>query len=68
MGRIPTLAPLVREVTPYVVNVSVQGRIREDNPPYNDPLFREFFDVPRQVEQEFRATVQAPSTTSRAAA
>jgi serine protease Do len=33
----------------------VQGRIREDNPLYQDPLFREFFDVPRQVEQEFSA-------------
>jgi serine protease Do len=55
-GRIPTLAPLVREVTPAVVNISVQGRIREDNPLYQDPLFREFFEVPRQVEQEFSAT------------
>ncbi len=56
MGHIPTLAPLVREVTPAVVNISVQGKIREDNPLYQDPLFREFFEVPRQVEQEFSAT------------
>jgi len=55
-GRIPTLAPLVKEVTPAVVNISVQGRIREDNPLYQDPLFREFFDVPRQLEKEFSAT------------
>jgi len=56
MGRVPTLAPLVKEVTPAVVNISVQGRIREDNPLYQDPLFREFFDVPRQLEKQFSAT------------
>src|SRR5579871_893307 len=55
-GHVPTLAPLVKEVTPAVVNISVQGRIREDNPLYQDPLFREFFDVPRQLEKEFSAT------------
>jgi serine protease Do len=54
-GKIPTLAPLVREVTPAVVNISVQGKVREDNPLYRDPLFREFFDVPRQVEREVSA-------------
>jgi serine protease Do len=55
-GRIPTLAPLVREITPAVVNISVQGRIRQDNPLYQDPFFREFFDTPRQVEKEVKAT------------
>jgi serine protease Do len=54
-GRVPTLAPLVKEVTPAVVNISVQGRIREDNPLYHDPLFREFFDVPKQLEKEINA-------------
>jgi serine protease Do len=52
----PTLAPLVREVTPAVVNISVQGRVREDNPLYQDPLFREFFNVPKQLEKEVNAT------------
>ena len=55
-GRTPTLAPLVREVTPAVVNISVQGRVREDNPLYQDPLFREFFNVPKQLEKEVNAT------------
>jgi serine protease Do len=55
-GRMPTLAPLVREVTPAVVNISVQGRVREDNPLYQDPLFREFFNVPKQLEKEVNAT------------
>jgi serine protease Do len=55
-GTVPTLAPLVREVTPAVVNISVRGRIRQDNPLYRDPLFREFFDVPKQLEKEINAT------------
>ena len=55
-GRVPTLAPLVKEVTPAVVNISVQGRVREDNPLYQDPLFREFFNVPKQLEKEVNAT------------
>ncbi|WP_439394485.1 trypsin-like peptidase domain-containing protein [Bradyrhizobium sp. PMVTL-01] len=55
-GSVATLAPLVRQVTPAVVNISVHGRVREDNPLYRDPLFREFFDVPRQIEKEVNAT------------
>jgi serine protease Do len=54
-ARVPTLAPLVREVTPAVVNISVQGKVREDNPLYHDPFFREFFDVPKQLEKEINA-------------
>ena len=54
-GSIPTLAPLVRQITPAVVNISVHGRVREDNPLYRDPVFREFFDVPKQIEQEVNA-------------
>jgi serine protease Do len=55
-GRILTLAPLVREVTPAVVNISVQGKVREDNPLYKDPFFREFFDLPKQLEKEVSAS------------
>ncbi len=55
-GSVPTLAPLVREVTPAVVNISVRGRVKEDNPLYRDPFFREFFDLPRQFEREIQAT------------
>jgi serine protease Do len=54
-GPIPTLAPLVRQVTPAVVNISVHGRVKEDNPLYRDPFFREFFDVPKQFEREIQA-------------
>jgi serine protease Do len=53
---LPSLAPLVREITPSVVNISVRGRVREDNPLYRDPFFRQFFDLPRQFEREIQAT------------
>ena len=55
-GQIPTLAPLVKETTPSVVNISVHARVREDNPLYRDPVFREFFDLPKQLEKEVQAT------------
>ena len=54
-GKLPTLAPLVREVTPSVVNISVRGRVKEKNPLYRDPLFREFMDVPKELEREIQA-------------
>jgi serine protease Do len=54
-GKLPTLAPLVREVTPSVVNISVRGRVKENNPLYRDPLFREFMDVPKELEREIQA-------------
>jgi serine protease Do len=56
LGRVPTLAPLVRDVTPAVVNISVQGKVREDNPLYRDPFFREFFDMPKHLEKEINAS------------
>jgi serine protease Do len=55
-GQVPTLAPLVWEVTPAVVNISVHGKVREDNPLYKDPFFRQFFDLPKQLEKEISAT------------
>jgi serine protease Do len=55
-GKIPSLAPLLREITPAVVNISVRGRVKEENPLYQDPFFRQFFDLPRQLEREVQAT------------
>jgi serine protease Do len=50
----PSLAPLLREITPAVINISVRGRIREENPLYQDPFYRQF--VPRQLERQVEAT------------
>ena len=54
-GKLPTLAPLVREVTPSVVNIAVRGRVKENNPRYHDPRFREFLEVPKELEREIQA-------------
>ena len=54
-GKLPTLAPLVREVTPSVVNIAVRGRVKENNPRYRDPLFREFLEAPKELEREVQA-------------
>lgn len=44
---IPTLAPILKKVTPGVVNIAIKGRIAlEQNPLFKDPFFRRFFDVP----------------------
>ena len=52
---LPTLAPLLADVTPAVVNVSVESRqMVEMNPLFNDPFFRRFFDMqpmPQQPQQ-----------------
>jgi Do/DeqQ family serine protease len=48
-GGVPTLAPMIRKVSPAVVNVATRGTIRErgaQNPLLDDPFFRRFFDVP----------------------
>jgi len=46
---LPTLAPMIRKVSPGVVNIATRGTIRErgaQNPLLDDPFFRRFFDVP----------------------
>ncbi|MFQ5619662.1 MAG: DegQ family serine endoprotease [Rhodospirillales bacterium] len=44
-----TIAPLLERVTPGVVNISVKTRVAvEQNPLFQDPFFRRFFDVPQQ--------------------
>ena len=52
---LPSLAPMLSQVTPAVVNISTEGRIRvQDNPLLQDPFFRFFFDVPQQQQMERR--------------
>jgi len=45
----PTLAPMIKRVSPAVVNIATRGTIRErtpQNPLLEDPFFRRFFDIP----------------------
>jgi serine protease Do/serine protease DegQ len=52
----PTLAPLVNEVTPAVVNISVITRSPlEDNPLFRDPFFRRFFNLPDKPQRQEQA-------------
>jgi serine protease DegQ len=47
----PTLAPLLKEVTPAVVNISVVAQARvAPNPLLDDPFFRRFFELPDQPQ------------------
>jgi Do/DeqQ family serine protease len=49
---VPTLAPLLQEVTPAVVNISVKTPSAiENNPLFRDPFFRRFFNIPDQAER-----------------
>jgi serine protease Do/serine protease DegQ len=50
---LPSLAPMVNEVTPAVVNISVVTRSAlENNPLFRDPFFRRFFNVPERAQRE----------------
>jgi serine protease Do/serine protease DegQ len=52
----PTLAPLISQVTPAVVNISIKSRsATDDNPLLRDPFFRRFFNVPDRPPQEMAA-------------
>jgi len=55
-GGLPTLAPIVNEVTPAVVNISVVTRSPlEDNPLFRDPFFRRFFNLPDKPQRQEQA-------------
>src|SRR6266700_548618 len=41
---LPTLAPMIKKVSPAVVNIATRGTIRERGP--QNPFFRRFFDAP----------------------
>lgn len=42
-NELPTLAPLVKKVTPAVVNVATRTTQHVDNPLLSDPFFSRFF-------------------------
>ena len=52
--QVPTLAPMIKQVAPAVVNIATQGRVRiRQNPLLTDPFFRRFFNLP-EIERERR--------------
>src|SRR5512135_2898200 len=53
---VPSLAPMLKRVSPAVVNIATRGTVQEQNPLLNDPFFRRFFDIPNQPRQrEFQS-------------
>ncbi len=51
--EVPTLAPMLKNVLPAVVNIATSGKVViQDNPLLNDPFFRHFFrnmpPIPRE--------------------
>lgn len=52
----PTVAPIVRAVTPGVVNIATKKIETLDNPLLKDPVFRQMFDIP---DRALRREVQS---------
>ena len=52
--ELPSLAPMLEQVTPTVVNIATEGRVRlRQNPLFSDPFFRRFFNMPdRPMERK----------------
>jgi serine protease Do/serine protease DegQ len=50
--KLPTLAPMLKESLPAVVNIATSGRVQvQQSPLFNDPFFRHFFDIPDQPRE-----------------
>ncbi|HFD13635.1 MAG TPA: Do family serine endopeptidase, partial [Crenotrichaceae bacterium] len=56
-GR-PTLAPMLEQVMPAVVNISTQSQVKvKQNPLLNDPFFRRFFNIPELPQKKTRQSL-----------
>ena len=53
-GGVPSLAPMLKEVMPAVVNIAVTSKQEIRNPLMDDPFFRRFFGAPEQQEPQER--------------
>src|SRR5687767_13574290 len=58
---LPSLSPMIKRVSPAVVNISTRGTLRQpgrQTPLFDDPFFRRFFDSPPNLgprEREFQS-------------
>jgi serine protease Do/serine protease DegQ len=60
----PSLAPMVKRVSPAVVNIATRGTVREQaqhNPLLDDPFFRRFFETPPDMQPRERQFQSAGS-------
>jgi Do/DeqQ family serine protease len=56
---VPSLSPMIKRVSPAVVNISTQGTIKQKQPSQNplldDPFYRRFFDMPELGPRKFQS-------------
>lgn len=56
--ELPSLAPMLERVQPAVVNIATSGRVQvQENPLFQDPFFRRFFDMPMQPRERRTASL-----------
>ncbi|TAM10116.1 MAG: DegQ family serine endoprotease [Nevskiaceae bacterium] len=58
-GQPASLAPMLKNVLPAVVNIAVSGSVPIRNPLMQDPFFRHFFGAPDGQQPEQREETQA---------
>jgi Do/DeqQ family serine protease len=59
-GGVPSLAPMLKETMPAVVNISVTSKIDVSSqlgPLMDDPFFRRFFGVPDQPQEQEQQSI-----------
>jgi len=52
---VPSLSPMIKRISPAIVNVATRGTIKDhgpQNPLLEDPYFRRFFDVPPDLSPQ----------------
>lgn len=49
---VPSLAPMLKTVSPAVVNIATYTKVRTSNPLLNDPFFRQFFNEPEREQAQ----------------
>ena len=50
---VPSLAPMLKKVLPAVVNISTTSTVKmQQNPLFQDPFFRRFFNLPPNQQQQ----------------
>ncbi len=57
-SEVPSLAPMLEQVMPGVVNISTKSHVAvARNPLFDDPFFRRFFNVPNMPQQQERQSL-----------
>lgn len=62
---LPSLAPMLKQVNPAVVNIATYSTFKQAyNPLLNDPFFRHFFNVPQNYRQQHQTQKRQQSAGS----